>query len=185
VALLRFGYRHIRHCTSDQFVPLKPMRPPIESPSQSGSMVLLMRLAKVLYRAGSEERLGMRARQLVALSYLQDHGSAPQQQLSESLCVDANNLVLLLNSLEHAGHVRRRRDPADRRRHLVEVTAAGARALARAESAQAELEQEVLAAMRPEARAQLRELLAAALSAAEESPPGDGIERDSIRALRS
>ena len=42
----------------------------IDSPPDSGAMVLLMRLAKVLYRQSSEQLLGMRVRQLVALSCL-------------------------------------------------------------------------------------------------------------------
>jgi DNA-binding MarR family transcriptional regulator len=130
-------------------------------------MVLLMRLAKVLFRHSSEERLGMRARQLVALSYLRDHGGVPQQQLSEALCIDANNLVLLLNSLEDAGHARRRRDPSDRRRHVVELTAAGRGALTRAERAQRALEDEILGGLSPHERASLRELLARALAAAD------------------
>jgi DNA-binding MarR family transcriptional regulator len=158
------------------------MRPPTDNPPESGSMVLLMRLAKVLYRRTSEERIGMRARQLVALSYLRDHGGGAQQQLSEALCVDANNLVLLLNSLEGAGHVRRRRDPIDRRRHLVELTARGASALARAERAQAELEHEILAGLSPRERASLRELLARALEATEEREPATEREPAGVRA---
>jgi len=145
-------------------------------------MVLLMRLAKILYRRSSEERIGMRARQLVALSYLRDHRDAAQQQLSEALCVDANNLVLLLNELEEAGHVRRRRDPADRRRHRVELTAGGRRALARAERAQAELEREILAGLSQHERASLRELLACAVSAAEEPEPAGEREIASVHA---
>jgi DNA-binding MarR family transcriptional regulator len=140
----------------------------IDSPPDSGAMVLLMRLAKVLYRQSSEQLLGMRVRQLVALSYLRDHGGVPQQQLCEALCIDANNLVLLLNSLEEAGHARRRRDPGDRRRHVVELTAAGRHALARAELAQSELEDEILRGLSPRERASLRELLARALAAADQ-----------------
>jgi DNA-binding MarR family transcriptional regulator len=139
----------------------------IDSPPNSGAMVLLMRLAKVLYRQSSEQHLGMRVRQLVALSYLRDHGTVPQQQLCEALCVDANNLVLLLNSLEQAGHVRRRPDPGDRRRHVVRLTAAGRHALARAELAQSELEDEILGGLSPRERANLRGLLARALAAAD------------------
>src|ERR1700722_7190325 len=106
------------------------------SQDNGGAMVLLTRLAKDVYRRSTEELLGMRLRHYVTLSYLRDHECAPQQQMCDTLCIDANNLVLLLNSLEAAGHVRRRRDPGDRRRHLVELTAGGRRALERAEQAQ-------------------------------------------------
>src|SRR4029077_14158683 len=100
-----------------------------------GSMVLLTRLAKQVYRRSSEELLGMHLRHLMTLSYLRDHDRCPQQELAEALCMDANNVVLLLNELEDRGHIARRRDPHDRRRHLVELTKEGRRALKSAEKA--------------------------------------------------
>ena len=80
-------------------------------------MVLLTRLAKQVYRRSSEELLGMHLRLLMALSYVRDHDGCPQQELAEALCMDANNVVLLLNELEELGYVTRLRDPSDRRRH--------------------------------------------------------------------
>ncbi|MBS1870309.1 MAG: winged helix-turn-helix transcriptional regulator [Actinobacteria bacterium] len=135
-----------------------------------GAMVLLTRLAKVVYRRSSEDQLGMRPRWYVALSFINDHDGAPQQALGEALCVDANNLVLLLNELEAAEYAERRRDPLDRRRHLVHVTAKGRRALDRAEQAQEAVEAEVLAALDPDERATLRDLLARALDKAGPGP---------------
>ena len=133
----------------------------------AGSMVLLTRLAKVVYRRSTEELLGMRLRHFITLSSLRDRGCQPQAEMCELLGMDANNLVLLLNSLEVAeGHVQRRRDPADRRRHLVELTPAGRRALGkRAERAQESIEDEVLATLSAEERATLHELLSRALAA--------------------
>jgi MarR family transcriptional regulator, temperature-dependent positive regulator of motility len=130
-------------------------------------MVLLTRLAKQVYRRSSEELLGMHLRLLMALSYLRDHNGAPQQELAEALCMDANNVVLLLNELEEQGHVARLRDPDDRRRHLVELTEAGRRALAEAERAQEGIEDEVLQALDPAERATLWQLLTRALYGAE------------------
>lgn len=131
-----------------------------------GAMVLLTRLAKVVYRRTDEDALGMRVRWYVALSFLNDHDGASQQALGEALCVDANNLVLLLNELEAAEYAERRRDALDRRRHLVHITAAGRRALDRAERAQEGVEDRVLAALDPDERATLRDLLARALEGA-------------------
>ena len=130
-------------------------------------MVLLTRLAKQVYRRSSEELLGMHLRLLMALSYLRDHDGAPQQELAEALCMDANNVVLLLNELEEEGHVVRHRDPHDRRRHLVELTETGRRALAEAERAQEGIEDEVLQALDPSERATLWQLLTRALYGAE------------------
>jgi DNA-binding MarR family transcriptional regulator len=141
-----------------------------------GTMVLLTRLAKVVYRRSTEELLGMRLRQFIALTFLRDHGLAPQQGMCDRLGMDANNLVLLLNELEEAGQVRRTRDPSDRRRHLVELTPAGTHALEHAERAQESIEEELLADLSPEERGTLRELLARAL-ATSGHPAGDGYAR--------
>jgi MarR family transcriptional regulator, temperature-dependent positive regulator of motility len=130
-------------------------------------MVLLTRLAKQVYRRSSEELLGMHLRHLMTLSYLRDHDHSPQQELAEALCMDANNVVLLLNELEDRGHIARLRDPGDRRRHLVELTAAGRQALKSAEKAQEGIEDEVLQALDPQERAILWQLLTRALYGSE------------------
>ncbi|MFI4985685.1 MAG: MarR family winged helix-turn-helix transcriptional regulator [Solirubrobacterales bacterium] len=133
-------------------------------------MVLLTRLAKQVYRRSSEDLLGMHLRLLGALSYLRDHDGAPQQELAEALCMDANNVVLLLNELEDLGRVTRRRDPDDRRRHLVDLTTDGRRALERAESSLEAVEDDVLQALDIDERTTLWRLLTRALSVAEEAP---------------
>lgn len=130
-------------------------------------MVLLTRLAKQVYRRSSEELLGIHMRLLMALSYVRDHDNAPQQELAEALCMDANNVVLLLNELEDLGYIARRRDPGDRRRHLVELTAEGSHALSSAERAQATIEDDVLRALDPNERATFWQLLTRALQGAE------------------
>lgn len=143
-------------------------------PRPPGSMVLLTRLAKQVYRRSNEELLGMHLRLLMALSYVRDHDGTPQQELAEALCMDANNVVLLLNELEDLGHVARRRDPDDRRRHLVELTEQGCDALIRAERAQETIEDEVLQALDPSERAILWGLLTRALQGAEPEAPDPG-----------
>jgi DNA-binding MarR family transcriptional regulator len=146
---------------------------PENGPYEPGLMVLLPRLAKQVYRRSSEELLGMDLRLLMALSYVGDHDGAPQQELNGVLCMDAKNVVLLLNELEDLGHVTRRRDPEDRRRHRVQVTSAGREALERAEHAQKAIEDEVLQALDAQERATLRGLLARALHAAEPAADED------------
>jgi DNA-binding MarR family transcriptional regulator len=130
-------------------------------------MALLMRLAKQVYRHCDEELLGVHMRHLIALSYVRDHDGGPQQELAEALCMDANNVVLLLNELEELGYATRRRDPSDRRRHLVEITPAGRESLAAAEHAQGTIEDDVLGALDAQERATLWQLLTRALRGAE------------------
>ena len=145
-------------------------------PRDLGSMVLLTRLAKQVYRRSNEELLGMHLRLLLALSYLRDHDGCPQQELAEVLCMDANNVVLLLNELEDMGHIARVRDPIDRRRHLVELTKQGVLALTRAERAQETIEDEVLQALDSSERASLWRLLTRALHGAEPTEGDAGAE---------
>jgi DNA-binding MarR family transcriptional regulator len=128
-----------------------------------GVTVLLTQLTKVIYRRASEELLGMRVKQFSTLAVLRDHSPIPQQELGESLCVDANNLVLLLNDLEASEFALRRRDPTDRRRHLVEITDEGLRALDTAEKGIESVEGDVLASLTTQERVELQALLAKAL----------------------
>jgi DNA-binding MarR family transcriptional regulator len=124
-----------------------------------GTVVVLMRLAAAIKKRSTEELLGLKLRQLMLLSYLSAGAPALQQQLCESLWLDANNCVLLLNELEDLGYVQRRRDPADRRRHVVELTEVGRATLERAEAAQESLWDELFAALSDEERATLHSLL--------------------------
>jgi DNA-binding MarR family transcriptional regulator len=130
-------------------------------------MALLTRLAKQVYRRSTEELLGMHMRHLMALSYVRDHNGRPQQEIAEALCMDANNVVLLLNELEQLGYVSRLRDPSDRRRHLVGLTPVGNEALDDAEHKQESIEDEVLQALDADERAALWRLLGRALRGAE------------------
>jgi DNA-binding MarR family transcriptional regulator len=133
-------------------------------------MLLIPRLSKQMMRRSTPEMLGMDLRLLVALSYLGDHDGAPQQELVDVFCMDAKNVVLLLNELEDGGYLLRRRDAEDRRRHRVYITAAGRNALDRAAKAQARVEDEVLAALDPEERETLWRLLSQAVQGAEPRP---------------
>jgi DNA-binding MarR family transcriptional regulator len=124
-----------------------------------GSLVLLTRLSRLVYRRATEDVLGMRLKQFVALNYLHHMPGVGQRQLGDLLMLDANNCVLLLNDIEAAGWAERRRDPDDRRRHIVEITDSGREALFRAEIALDGLEDEVLGALSPDERETLRDLL--------------------------
>jgi DNA-binding MarR family transcriptional regulator len=72
--------------------------------------------------------------------------------------------VLLLNELESRGFAYRRRDPADRRRHLVEITDEGVIALENAERGIEHAEDEVLASLSGREREELQDLLTKALA---------------------
>jgi DNA-binding MarR family transcriptional regulator len=129
----------------------------------ASTSTLLSRLAKKLARSAQEEELGMRPRHFWVLSFLSNHDGVPQHELGDAFMLDANNAVLLLNELEAAGYIERRRNPQDRRRHLVFLTSAGHDALSRARDAYAATEEAVLGRLSKRERETLRALLMKAL----------------------
>jgi DNA-binding MarR family transcriptional regulator len=98
-------------------------------------------------------------RQFHLLALLHDHGDTGQRELGTSMGTDPSILVTMLNPLESDGLISRERDPDDRRRHLVSLTAAGERHLIRAAQAQREAEDTLFAGLDDDQREQLRELL--------------------------
>ncbi|HEY2041735.1 MAG TPA: MarR family winged helix-turn-helix transcriptional regulator [Jatrophihabitans sp.] len=103
--------------------------------------------------------LGLRPRHLVALTVLRHLGGSTQQALATTLAMDGTNIVGLLNELEAEKLIERRRSPEDRRRHVVELTEAGAEQLAKAECALAAVDEEVLSALDASQRETLYNLL--------------------------
>ncbi len=135
---------------------------------RTGTLMLLSRLSKLALRATPEPALGMSIRHYMALYNIP--GTIPQQQLAETLCIDANNTVILLNELETLGWVQRERDPADRRRHLVRITEAGRERVEHAMQAREIVEDDVLGPLSADERQALHDLLAKALGD-EANPP--------------
>ncbi|HEX3267302.1 MAG TPA: MarR family transcriptional regulator [Gaiellaceae bacterium] len=83
-----------------------------------------------------------------------------QQALIDSIGVDPSKLVGLLNDLEAEGLIVRRRDPEDRRRHIVEVSKEGRTRLAAAEQAAGKVEERLFAGLDDAQRKELHGLLA-------------------------
>jgi DNA-binding MarR family transcriptional regulator len=136
--------------------------PPPAAPS-TGTIVLLTRLSRIIFLSSSVELVGMNLKNMVVLAYLRDHPSVSQQVMTEDLSLDSNTGVLVLNDLEDLEYAERRRDPADRRRHIVDITQVGLDALERAEVAQSSIEDEILGGLSASERATLRQLLVKAL----------------------
>jgi DNA-binding MarR family transcriptional regulator len=148
------------------------MNPATRTPRATGTMSLLSQLYRAVYRRATEDVLGVKFKQLVTLEILARHEGCLQQELGASLMVDPNNCVLLLNELDDRGFVERRRDPQDRRRHLVVITPAGLNVLEKAEAELEALEGEVLADLDGTERGRLHDLLARAM---------DGQDPNSVR----
>jgi DNA-binding MarR family transcriptional regulator len=98
-------------------------------------------------------------RQFRLLALLGDQGATGQSELAAALGADPSILVTMLNPLEDDGLISRERDPSDRRRHVVTLTAAGEAHLVRTAQAQREAEDELFDVLDNEQREQLRGLL--------------------------
>jgi DNA-binding MarR family transcriptional regulator len=142
------------------------------------SLPLLDHLARVGRRAAEASMSpgGLRPRHLHALGLLSQRGALSQQGLGEVLSLDPSNVVGLLNELEERGLITRRRDPADRRRHIVELSTTGEEVLAVAYVRLALVEDDLLAALSAEERATLYHLLVRAVGT--ESPPCDTTDEE-------
>ena len=103
---------------------------------------------------------GLGPRHGAVLVRLASAGPTSQQTLIEVLAVDASALVAVLNDLDRDALVERRRDPADRRRHIVQITRAGAASVATVDEAIATVEKEALADLSPDEIVVLRGLVA-------------------------
>ena len=96
------------------------------------------------YAFGAFERAGAGLHDLGILSLLDEGAQDTQAAIADALGLDRGQLVGMLDRLEEQGFVERHRDPRDRRRHTVSLTAAGRRRLAKLRTVLAEIEDDVL-----------------------------------------
>jgi len=93
------------------------------------------------------------------LAVLGEHSLDTQGAIADALGYDRGQLVGLLDELEGRGLVERRRDPADRRRHIVRITADGEKTLRRLRALSKQVEDEFLSPLSDQERADLHALL--------------------------
>src|SRR5436853_3417677 len=123
--------------------------------------LLMIKLGRITMHRFTEalEPFGIRPRHVAALIELRDRGELTQQSLCGQLHLDPTNLVAILNELEQRGYAKRRRDPEDRRRHLVEVSKRGIAVIDKVSEVMDGVEAELLEGLEPAERKQLEGLL--------------------------
>src|SRR3954466_2493309 len=123
--------------------------------------LLMIKLGRITQHRFTEalEPFGIRPRHVAALIELRDRGELTQQSLCGQLHLDPTNLVAILNELEQKGFATRRRDPEDRRRHLVEVSDKGIAVIDKVSEVMDGVEAELLDDLEPAERDQLEALL--------------------------
>lgn len=123
--------------------------------------LLMIKLGRITMHRFTQalEPYGLRPRHVAALIELRDRGELTQQSLCGQLHLDPTNLVAILNDLERKGFATRRRDPEDRRRHLVEVSKKGLAVIERVSRVMDEVEADLLDGLEPGDRKDLAGLL--------------------------
>ena len=114
---------------------------------------------RILNQAFAETGTGLRPYHYRLLAALEESGPSSQADLSRGTSVDRSDVVALLGELEQAGLVGRTVDPANRRRNIVTLTAAGMKQLKALDRAVSKAQERVMEPLSPPEQARLLKLL--------------------------
>jgi MarR family transcriptional regulator, lower aerobic nicotinate degradation pathway regulator len=146
--------------TSEQRSPTTaPPRLPKELVASTSFLMKRLGYAARERAMAAYEQTGLGPYHHAVLIVLGEETRETQGAIADALGYDRGQLVGLLDELEERGFVERRRDPDDRRRHLVRLTPDGRQMLRRLRALAGKIEDEFLAPLSDEERASLHALL--------------------------
>ena len=138
-----------------------PTRPRLPEELAGSTPFLMKRLGFKLkdQSMAAYEKAGLHPYHHAVLAVLDEGSRETQGAIADALGYDRGQLVGLLDELEERGLLERKRDPKDRRRHIVKLTSEGKRALGRLRTLSRQIEDDFLAPLTEAERKQLHSLL--------------------------
>jgi len=140
----------------------------LEAPRRPGQLASAITTLSLVSRRMFKERLadepwvakaGLRAPCYSVLTWIDRLEPVSQKRVSDQIAHDPSDIVTVVDILERAGFVVRRRDPEDRRRYSLGLTSAGRRALHRLDEIAIEVQDAVLAPLSVRERATFERLM--------------------------
>jgi len=133
----------------------------VKAETGAGCGLLIARVARMAGYGLSQalDEIDMRGHEFAILHRLEQGGSAHGRELARTLRLHPSNLVALLDQLDDDGLIIRHRDPRDRRRQVIALTADGTRRLRQAEEAAAHAERDLLSPLSAEERREFHSYL--------------------------
>jgi DNA-binding MarR family transcriptional regulator len=144
-------------------LPPPELRHPAAVPDElrACTAFLLARVGSAIKLTAIEEfeREGVGMYEYSVLAVLAEGVAETQATIADALKLDRSQLVGVLDGLEDAGSIERRRDQSDRRRHAVSLTPAGKKQLVRMRMSIKRIEDSFLEPLDDKARAALHDAL--------------------------
>jgi DNA-binding MarR family transcriptional regulator len=147
--------------TPESQTPVEMHRPRPPKELRTSTSFLLKRMGFKLKERAMQayESTGLSPYDHAVLALLAEDPCETQAMIADALGYDRSHLVGVLDDLEARELIKRRRDPADRRRHLVNLTPGGKDAVERLRAVSKKVDDEFFAALSDEERGELTELL--------------------------